>query len=254
MDQKDKAIAFARLHRKGNPLVLFNIWDAGSARAVIEAGARSVATGSWSVAAAQGYADGEQIPVDFLTTIARRIVESCDVPVSLDMEGGYGVRLDQVAKTARAMIRAGVAGINFEDKIHGGMGLFALKGQAARIAAIREAADEVETPLFINARTDCFLQQPDKAKHRDLLQETLERAACYREAGANGLFVPGLVDRDLLSEVCEQVDMPVNVLMMMDPPMITELAEIGVSRISFGPVPYQQMLEDLAGRYREAVT
>jgi 2-methylisocitrate lyase-like PEP mutase family enzyme len=253
MSQKNKALAFANMHRSGDPVVLYNIWDAGSARAIVDAGAPCVATGSWSVAAAQGFADGEKIPIDLLATIAARIVESCDVPVSLDIEGGYGVRPDQVAKTARAVIRAGVVGINFEDKIHGGLGLYAMKGQAARIAAIREAADEADVPLFINARTDHFLQQSDKTKHKDLLEDTLERAACYREAGGSGLFVPGLVDPDLLAEVCQRAGMPVNVMMMMDPPPMAVLAQIGVSRVSYGPVPYLSMLEGLAKQYRAAV-
>jgi 2-methylisocitrate lyase-like PEP mutase family enzyme len=250
MSQKNKALTFGRLHRKGDPVVLYNIWDAGSARVIVEAGAPCVATGSWSVAAAQGFADGEKIPVGLLTTIAGRIVESCDVPVSLDIEGGYGVRPDQVAKTARAVIKAGIAGVNFEDKIHGGLGLYAMKGQAARISAIREAADEAEVPLFINARTDCFLQQPDKGKHKDLLEEALERAACYREAGGSGLFIPGLIDRDLIAEVCDRADMPVNVMMMMDPPPLPVLAEIGVARVSYGPVPYMGMVEGLEKQYR----
>lgn len=242
--QATKARAFAALHVARQPLVLCNIWDAGSAKAVADAGAAAIATGSWSVAAAQGYADGEQIPLELLLTIASRIAATVDLPLSIDIESGYAEDRAGLQQTIQGIIEAGAVGINFEDQVVGSGAIRDMNEQAERIAAVRETADSMKMPLFINARTDVFLRS-DPAAHRGLLQSALERAAAYREAGASGLFVPGLLDETLIAELCETSPLPVNVMMTDAAPSIAALSELGVSRISRGPMPYVKTMQAL---------
>src|SRR5688572_22380176 len=152
----DKAAAFRARHIKGDPLLLFNIWDAGSARIVADAGARALATGSWSVAAAQGYDDGEELPLDVAIANLRRIVAATDLPVSIDIEGGYGREPERVAASVGAAVDAGAVGCNLEDRVVGGTGLYSTEEQCRRLAAARAAAPSRN--FFINARIDSFLQ------------------------------------------------------------------------------------------------
>lgn len=250
MDQTGKARAFAALHAKGDPLILYNIWDAGSAKAVAEAGASAIATGSWSVAAAQGFEDGQKIPLELLCTLVQRIVEAVDLPVTVDIEGGYGTRPEEVAQTAERVIGTGAVGINFEDQIVGGEGLYGVAEQAERIAAIRQRADRLGLPLFINARTDLFLKQRDRSLHPGLLAAAEERAKAYEEAGANGFFAPGLLDDELIAALCEATALPLNILLFDQAPPAARLAEIGVRRISHGPLPYRSAM----ARLREVAT
>ncbi|MEM1206515.1 MAG: isocitrate lyase/phosphoenolpyruvate mutase family protein [Acidobacteriota bacterium] len=253
MTQAEKAASFAAMHVKGDPLILYNAWDAGSAAAVAAAGGRAVATGSWSVAAAQGYPDGQQIPLDLLETIAGRIVASVDVPVTIDFEGAYGVEPDRVAENVRRMAAVGAVGINFEDRVVDGAGLHSPAAQADRIAAIRGVAEGAGVPFFINARTDLFLQERDPDRHGDHLAAAKERAAAYAEAGASGFFVPGLGRADWIAEICEATPLPVNVMKATDEGTTAELASLGVARISYGPRPYRWMLEDFGERCRSAL-
>ncbi|NKN37937.1 isocitrate lyase/phosphoenolpyruvate mutase family protein [Agrobacterium sp. a22-2] len=238
----DKATAFAALHVKGKPLVLYNIWDAGSAKAVAAAGAPALATGSWSVAAAHGYADGEAIPLGLVETIVARIAATTDLPLSVDFESGYAADADTVAQNVRRMLKAGAIGINFEDGKPDGSGLYPIERQTACIAAIRAVADSEGVPLFINARTDFFLQERDDARHKGLMTEAIGRARAYADAGANGFFVPGLASEELIAEVCASVSLPVNIMAMGSTPPIPRLAELGVSRLSYGPGAYRQAM------------
>ena len=239
--QIDKARQFAALHVKGEPLVLYNAWDAGSAAAVAAAGAKAIATGSWSLAAAQGYADGEVIPLETLDRIVRRITVSVDLPVSVDVEGGYASEPDAAAANVGRIVAAGAIGINFEDGVIGapGQALYGIVSQCARIRAIRRMADQHGIPLFINARTDLFLQAVNLEEHGAHLDETLERAAAYAEAGASGFFVPGLAAEHLIERICAASRLPVNVMMRAGVPQLSRLAELGVSRVSYGPAPYR---------------
>ncbi|MEW9919434.1 isocitrate lyase/phosphoenolpyruvate mutase family protein [Marimonas sp. MJW-29] len=244
MDQVEKCQAFRALHVKGAPLVLWNIWDAGSAKAVAEAGARAVATGSWAVAAAQGFADGEALPMEDALRVAGQVVGAVDVPVSVDFEGGYAVSPEAVAENVGRLIGTGVAGLNFEDRVVGGDGLHGIAEQAARIAAVRGAAERMGAPLFINARTDVFFGGREGA-HEDLMGEALERALAYGEAGADGLFVPGLADAGLIAGVCAGQDLPVNVMRMDMGVSVESLAAAGVARVSHGPAPYLAAMQAL---------
>jgi 2-methylisocitrate lyase-like PEP mutase family enzyme len=245
MQQIESAKAFAALHRKGKPVVLYNIWDAGSARAVVEAGATAIATGSWSVAAAQGYADGEKIPLPLLAEIIRAIAGATALPLSVDFEGAYAVAPEQAAENVGKIIDAGAVGVNFEDRIVDGEGLHAIDVQSARIRAIRDMAEGRGMPLFINARTDLFLQEQDVGKHALLIDEACRRAKDYAAAGASGFFAPGMVDAGLIETLCGKVSLPVNILTRPTTPDIATMAGLGVARISYGPAPYRAMIEKL---------
>jgi 2-methylisocitrate lyase-like PEP mutase family enzyme len=240
VSQNAKAIHFAALHTKGAPLVLYNVWDAGSAAALAKAGAPAVATSSWSVSEAQGYRDGEGIPVEFLNQIVERIAASVDVPVSADFEGGYTEDDGQLAENISRLLDTGVIGINFEDRVVQGSGLYPVDRQADRIAAIRKAADDRGIPLFINARTDLFLGQGNDPK--SVTGEAIDRAKAYAAAGASGFFIPGLPDKGLITRICEGALLPVNVMVFDGVPSNTELTEIGVARISYGNAPYLEVL------------
>lgn len=250
MTQVEKATAFTALHKAGDPLVLFNIWDAGSAKAVAEAGAAAIATGSWSVAAAQGYPDGEKIPLELLLDIAKRIVDATTLPVSIDFEGGYAREPEALKANIAALIATGAVGLNFEDQIVGGDGLYSESEQAGRVAAIREAAEEAGVPLFINARTDLFLKEREPLKQKDLIDQALSRAKAYADAGASGFFVPGLSDPDLVAKVCAQSPLPVNVMRLGATPPRADFGALGVSRISAGPGPYRDMIAHVSAQYK----
>ena len=245
--QVEKAEFFRSFHVKGDPLIVFNIWDAGSASAVVEAGAKAVATGSHSVAAANGYADGQELPLDCALGNIARIAASVDVPVSLDFEGGYTTDIGELARNIKLVIDAGAVGINFEDQIVGGEGLYSVEQQSERIAVVRSAADERGIPLFINARTDVFLKTYPAEHTREQLEEAVARADAYKEAGGSGLFGPGLRDAEMIRELCDRSPLPVNTMVLPDAPSNAELASLGVARISYGPGPYRQMIEWLLG-------
>lgn len=239
--------AFAALHRRGDPLILFNAWDAGSARAVAEAGAPAIATGSWSVAAALGYADGEALPLDLVLGNVARIVAAVDLPVTIDFEAGYATAPDALAANAARLAQTGAVGCNLEDQVVGGKGLHAIVDQCARLRAARSGAG---TGFFINARTDLFLQAP-REDHPTLIDAALERARAYTEAGADGFFVPGLVDPAAIKRVCGACPLPVNIMAMAGAPTAGALARLGVSRISHGPGPYRAAMAALAAAAEE---
>ncbi|MBB2687619.1 UNVERIFIED_ORG: 2-methylisocitrate lyase-like PEP mutase family enzyme [Rhizobium etli] len=245
MTQTEKAKAFHALHQKGNPIVLYNIWDAGTAKAVAEAGAKALATGSWSVAAAHGYADGEKLPMSVLVETAKSIADFVDLPLSVDFEGAYSAKPEGAAANVARLVEAGAVGINFEDRVVAGEGLYPVESQAARIRAIRAMADGKDIPFFINARTDLFLAESDLAKHAGLVDEAIERGRAYAAAGGNGFFVPGLIDPGLIEKICAASSLPVNVMMRAGAPDVKTLARLGVGRISYGPGPYRSMMDKL---------
>jgi 2-methylisocitrate lyase-like PEP mutase family enzyme len=252
MDQIEKAKRFSELHVKGTPLVLYNAWDAGSAKSILEAGALAIATSSWAVAEAQGYRDGEAIPVELVEQVAARIVATIDVPVTVDFEGGYSDVDDELAANVARLLDLGVIGINFEDRVVRGSGLYDIARQAERIAAIRETAEKSGAGLFINARTDLFLGQGRDAAQS--IGEALDRAKAYADAGASGFFIPGLTDAALISRICEGAPRPVNVMVMDGVPANDELAKLGVARISYGALPYIRAMSDLQQEAKKALS
>lgn len=242
MDQAQKAARFAKLHVKGNPVLLYNAWDAGSAAAICQAGAQAIATSSWSVAKAHGFSDGEDIPIGFVGQIVGRIAGAVDVPVSVDFEGGYSGDDKQLARNISRLLQLGIVGINFEDRLVKGQGLYSIDRQARRIEAIRRAATKCGINLFINARTDVFFQAKVAAK---AMGEALDRARAFAAAGASGLFVPGLKDSRLIGRICEDSELPVNVMMMDGVPKVKQLAKLNVARVSYGPIPYLRTIAAL---------
>lgn len=251
MHSHDKAKAFRSLHEAGSPLVLFNVWDAGSAQAVAKSGAPAIATGSWSVAAANGLADGEKIARDLVMATLRRISGSTELPVTVDLESGFGNDADAVAETIRLSIEAGAIGCNLEDSVPAEGSLREIKEASARINAARRAAEEQLPGYFINARTDVFFRGPSTENNADLLGEALERAEAYADAGANGLFTPGLSDLALIRRLAESSPLPLNIMRLGTKPSIKELAEAGVARVSHGPYPYLLAMEALERAARE---
>jgi 2-methylisocitrate lyase-like PEP mutase family enzyme len=249
----NKAEQFRGLHVRGKPLVLFNIWDVGSAKAVAASGAPAIATGSWSVASANGYADGEHVPLEFAIDNLRRIVQATDLPVSVDLEAGYGDTPEEVARTMALAIGAGAVGCNLEDSVPASGALRTPEDQAARIAAARRAADAQGRGMFINARTDVFFQGSADTHDEAMLSEALERARRYAAAGADGLFAPGLTKLPLIEALASVSPLPLNIMMADGTLSVRKLAEHGVARISHGPAPYLMAMENLRKEAARAV-
>lgn len=241
---------FAALHVTGDPLVLFNIWDVGSAQAVAKAGAKAIATGSASVAMANGFGDGEQLPMDFALANARRIADSVELPVTVDFEGAYSNDPGQVARNIGLLADTGAVGCNFEDQVVGGEGLHPVTVQAERIAAARQV---VGADFFINVRTDLFLKAPQESHDHAMLDEAIERVRAYAEAGASGFFVPMLGDLDMLQRLCAESPIPVNFMTYPGCPSKGEIAATGVARISHGPFPHMALMAKLEEMGREAL-
>jgi 2-methylisocitrate lyase-like PEP mutase family enzyme len=232
--QRDRAELFHRLHADG-VLVLPNAWDVASARLVEAAGARAVATTSGGVSWSLGTPDGDRLPRDAAVAAVARIAAAVPLPVSADVESGYGETPDELAGTVRAVVEAGAVGVNVEDGAAGSGGGAPLRdaaGQAARIAAVRAAADATGVRLYVNARTDVYLRGVGDPAGR--LAETLRRAAAYVQAGADGIFVPGVLDPAVLRRLVAEVAVPLHVLAGPGAPPVAELAALGVRRVSVG--------------------
>jgi 2-methylisocitrate lyase-like PEP mutase family enzyme len=248
MAQSNRAAQFSALHTAGAPLILYNIWDVGSAQAVAKGGASAIATGSWAIARTQGFGDGEAMPLDQSLTILGNITSTVDLPITFDFEAGYADTLADLSANTRKVIEAGAVGINFEDQVIGGDGLVQTKDQCARITAIRKVADDAGVALFINAQTDVFFKGAAADTHPDLMGEALDRARAYADAGANGLFVPGLADADLIGQLSQQSPSPVNIMCNANSPDIATLTQLGAARISHGPGPFIQLMAELTKR------
>jgi 2-methylisocitrate lyase-like PEP mutase family enzyme len=244
----DDFATFAALHVPGDPLVLYNIWDVGSAHAVARAGAKALATGSHPVADANGWPDGEKVPMEFVFANARRIADAVEVPLTVDFECAYSTDPEQGAANTARLKEAGAVGCNFEDQVIGGEGLHPLDVQVKRIAAMRRAVGE---DFYINARTDLFLktQTYDDA----LIDQVVERGKAFADAGASGFFVPRLADPAQIGRVVREVPLPLNVIAFPGAPEKKVWAEAGVARISHGPFPHRALMAKLEEMAREAI-
>ncbi|GAA2257961.1 isocitrate lyase/phosphoenolpyruvate mutase family protein [Streptomyces atrovirens] len=227
---RDRALAFRSLHVPGRPLILPNAWDLASALLVEDAGAGAVATTSAGVAWALGAADGDRLGRERALGAVAEIAGAVRVPVTADIESGYAEDPAGVGDTVRAVLAAGAVGVNIEDGLYGaGQGpLRPTAEQAERLAAARGAADAAGVPLFVNARVDTFLRGAGG------VDDTLERAAAYLAAGADGIFVPGAVDPGTVRELVDGIDAPLNVMAGPGAPPAGELAALGVARVSAG--------------------
>ena len=253
--QVAKAEAFKAMHEGPDPLVLVNASDAATARIVVEAGYPAIATSSAGIAWLMGYADGERISREEMLWMVRRIAERVDVPVTADMEAGYGIEAEAVADTVRATIEAGAIGMNIEDGAIGAPGpLLDFDLSVARIAAGRKAADATGVPAVLNARCDVFLRG---GKGPDALAEAVRRCNAYREAGADCLFVPFARDAETIGAVVAGIDGPVNILASAVSPPIPELKRLGVARVSIGgllSLAFATLARNAAGELADAGT
>lgn len=235
----EKIKAFGDLHVPGNPVILYNIWDAGSAKAVADAGAKAIATGSWGVACAHGYKDGETFPVELVLANLTQILQVTDLPVTLDFESGYGAGPAEVEAAVARAADVGAAGINLEDKDPVTRQLFSTADAAARIRAAASSG------MWINARADLFIVTPKEQHDAALVDAVIERAKAYADAGANSLFVPFVYDAALVARLCEKSPLPVNILVGEGIPDIKTLAGLGVARISHGHSPWAAAMDRL---------
>lgn len=217
---------FRQLHVNTTPLRLPNAWDAGSARLFESAGATAIATTSAGVAWALGYQDGRVLPVDEVVGAASRMARVLEVPLSFDIENGYSDDPKVVADTVARLIDIGVAGINIED------GPDTPSLLASKIDAIRTSASKAGADIFINARCDVFLAR--LVEDSLLIEESITRGKLYASAGADGLFLPGLVTANDITEVVKSISLPLNVMAWPGLSEAAELGKLGVRRLSAG--------------------
>ena len=239
---RERAETFHRLHRGGPPLVLVNAWDAVSARIIEEAGAPAIATTSAGMAWALGYADGQQLPVGELVAACGRICRVVKAPVTVDLERGYGRNADEVRSLVRTLIGQGAVGINIEDGVDRESGLLVSpRDILERIGVVRALATELGVRLFINARTDAYFAP--KADPKGRFEEALARARLFAEAGADGIFVPGMDRLEDIRRFAGEISLPFNVYAgYPGVPAVEELAAAGVRRVSLGCGPLQSGL------------
>jgi len=245
-----KFATFAALHVPGDPVILYNIWDVGSAKAVVAAGAKALATGSHPVGDASGFGDAQQVPLDYVFANAARIVEAIDpLPLTVDFEGAYSTDPDEAGRNVAALKRSGAVGCNFEDQVIGGEGLHSQDSQVARIRAIRRAVGD---DFFINARTDLYLKV--EAHDDGLVGQVVERGKAFADAGASGFFVPRLADARQIERIVREVPLPLNVIAFPGAPPKAEWASAGVARISHGPFPHRALMAQLTEAARAAIS
>jgi 2-methylisocitrate lyase-like PEP mutase family enzyme len=225
--QVEKANALRRMHQGAHILVLPNAWDAASARVFEEAGFPAIATTSAGVAATLGYPDGELMGLDAMAEVVSRIARAVRVPVTADMEAGYG----NVARTVQALVDAGAIGMNLEDSTAEGT-LLDESAYVERVRAAREAATRAGVPIVINARTDVFLLGIGDESSR--LDHAIRRANTYRSAGADCVFIPGVRDAKAIASLVKGISGPINILAGPGSPPIAELERLGVARVSIG--------------------
>ena len=244
---------FTRLHNAGAPLVLLNVWDVGSALAIERAGAQAIATSSWAVAAARGHDDEEALPFEELEDVTCRIAKSISVPLTVDIETGYSEAPAEVADHALRIRKTGAVGINIEDRDRKTASPVMIEDFTAKLRAIVRAQESEGEALFINARSEVFFDPEDSTRPAERLEHAMERAHAYVDAGANGIFFPGLTDPDLVAKLVEEIGAPINV-MVPDVEQLKIMKQAGARRISFGPAPYLSAMERLTNCSREALT
>src|SRR5713101_3873630 len=231
--QAQKAEQFRKMHAGPRILALPNAWDAVSARILEEAGHPAIATSSAAVAFSLGYPDGQRISRAEMLDVVARIARAVRVPVTADMESGYGTTVQDMMETAKAVVAAGAIGMNLEDVTGDDeSSLVEISLQQEKIRAIREASSSLGVPLVLNARTDIYLMPIGEASTR--FERTVERLRAYRQAGADCMFAPGVSDRDIITKLVKAVAAPLNILASANCPSLAELEKMGVARVSAG--------------------
>ena len=249
MTQPEKAAVLRKLHGGPSVLLLPNVWDAASARIVERAGFPAVASSSAGIAFALGYPDGEAIPPAGMLEQIRRIARAVAVPVSADLEAGYG----DIEQTAEGLMEAGAVGLNLED-FQGGA-LIPLPAQLEKIRAVQRIGERTGVPIVINARTDIYLEQIGDPAAR--FERAVERLSAYRDAGADCLFVPGVRDEETISRLVAALRFPLNILGGPGVPPVSRLQELGVARVSLGSGPMRAamgLMRRIAEELRDAGT
>jgi 2-methylisocitrate lyase-like PEP mutase family enzyme len=239
--QDEKAKRLMSLHTDGDMLVLPNVWNPIGARILEKKGYPAVATASAAVSASLGYQDGEQIRRTTLIDLIGRIARSVQVPVTADIEAGYGESLADLEETANLVLESGVVGVNIEDSLVESGALRPVDEQCQRIAALRRVADRHRVHLVINARVDCFVS-PAITNGQQAMQETVIRASAYAAAGADCIYPIGSNDEDTVRKLRERIESPINILASPAAAPLVVLREIGVNRVSFGPFIFRSLL------------
>jgi len=221
--------------------VLVNVWDVAGAKIIEELGFPAAATASAAISASLGYDDNEEIGRDLMLASVARIAGAVDIPVTADLEAGYGPTVEDAVATARGAIEAGAVGLNFEDSAHKDTSvLYDAELQAERIKAIRRTGEELGVPLVINARTDVFFRTELPADEK--FRESVRRASIYLKAGADCIYILGPTDEDVIARLVKAIAAPINMLALPDAPSIPRMAQLGVKRISYGPRPMRHAM------------
>jgi len=231
---QSKEDLFYQLHHNGEILILPNIWNPLGAMLLQDLGFKAIATASASIALSNGYEDGEKYPFTELISLLKRIVQSVSIPVTADIESGYAKNNSELKENIKRLVDTGIAGINFEDSKHEEQKLVAKEEQAEKIHLIKHTASQMGSSLFINARTDVFVKQtnlPDEEK----LDEAILRGKLYKDAGADGFYPILLKEQQMIKSIVDEVQLPVNILMLPGIPEFAALKETGVARVSLGP-------------------
>jgi len=239
--QAEKAERFRQLHHGPHILALVNVWDVATARLVEKGGFPAIATSSAAVANSWGYPDGQHISRADMLSVVERIARHVQLPVSADLEAGYGETDEAAAELAFAMISAGAVGLNFEDSTGDARNpLLPLEQQVERIKRLREIASAIRVPVVINARTDVFLAEVGEPESR--FEHAVRRVNAYRQAGADSLFVPGVADGELIGRLVKAAQGPLNILYGPGSPSVAELERLGVARVSFGSGSFRAVM------------
>jgi 2-methylisocitrate lyase-like PEP mutase family enzyme len=233
---RQKAEALRALHQPGRPLVLVNAWDCATARIFEKAGSAAIATTSAGIAFSYGYPDGQNIPPSLMLEAVARICHSVSVPVTADLEAGYGTSPEEIERTVSGMLEAGAVGLNLEDHVGEPKDpLVDLSRQLEKIRAVKEAGKRLGVPIVLNARTDSYLR--GLGSQSEMFDESIRRGEAYRDAGADCVFVPGLTDPAVIGDIVRRLACPINILAVAGSPSIGELARLGVARVSLGSGP-----------------
>ncbi|HNA53789.1 MAG TPA: isocitrate lyase/phosphoenolpyruvate mutase family protein [Anaerolineales bacterium] len=250
MTQAAKAQSLLALHNNGKLLILPNVWNPIGARMLEVKGFPAVATASAAIAESLGYNDGEQLKLESMLEMVRRIANSVEVPVTADFEAGYSETVAGLQQNISNLLDTGAVGINFEDSWNDGARLRPIPEQVERIQAIRETAEKRGISLVINARTDSFFAE-GFASTEERIEDAVTRANAYLKAGANCIYPIGAGDEKTLKILRQRIHAPINVLASAKTASLKQLQEIGINRVSFGPYIFRSLLAKASAMYDE---